>query len=141
MSTMEQIRAAVEVLGVDNLVIAHCTSTYPCPPGELNLRMIETLRREFDCPIGYSGHEVGLSTSVAAVALGSCLLERHITLDRAMWGSDQAASAEPQGMQRLVKYVRVVEEGLGTGVKEVYPGELPIMQRLRRTDTLPSSEG
>lgn len=137
MSTMQQIRAAVEVIGVDNLVILHCTSTYPCPPAELNLRMIETLQREFDCPIGYSGHEVGLATTVAAVALGARVVERHITLDRAMWGSDQAASAEIPGMERLVKYIRVVEEGLGTGIKEVYASEQPVMKRLRRVDTLP----
>jgi N-acetylneuraminate synthase len=99
--------------------------------------MIETLKREFDCPIGYSGHEVGLATTVAAVALGARVVERHITLDRAMWGSDQAASAGIPGMERLVKYIRVVEEGLGTGIKEVYASELPVMKRLRRVDTLP----
>ena len=137
MSTMGQIRAAVDLLGTDNLVIAHCTSTYPCPPRELNLRMIETLRRAFDCPIGYSGHEVGLPTMVAAVALGTCLVERHITLDRAMWGSDQAASVEPQGFERLVKYIRVVEEALGDGIKQVYESEQPILRRLRHVNDLP----
>jgi N-acetylneuraminate synthase len=137
MSSMQQIRAAVDVIGVDNLILAHCTSTYPCPPKELNLRMIETLKREFDCPVGYSGHEVGLSTTVAAVALGASLVERHVTLDRAMWGSDQAASAEIPGMERLVRYIRVVEEAFGTGIKEVYASELPVMRRLRRVDTLP----
>jgi N-acetylneuraminate synthase len=131
MSTMEQIREAVEALPMDRLLIAHSTSSYPCPPGELNLRMIQTLQREFDCPIGYSGHEVGLPTTVAAVALGACLVERHITLDRAMWGSDQAASVEPRGFERLVKYIRVVEEALGDGIKRVYSDEVPVMQRLR----------
>ncbi|MDP3775798.1 MAG: N-acetylneuraminate synthase family protein, partial [Gemmatimonadales bacterium] len=97
MSTMEQIAHAVQVLGAQELVLLHCTSTYPSKLEELNLRMIDTLRREFGCPVGYSGHEVGLSTTVAAVSLGACMIERHITLDRAMWGSDQAASVEPQG--------------------------------------------
>lgn len=132
MSTTAQIRAAVETVGTDNLLIAHCTSTYPCPPEELNLRMITTLREEFPCPIGYSGHEVGLPTTVAAVALGACLVERHITLDRAMWGSDQAASVEPHGFERLVKYIRVVERAMGHGVKHIYDSERPILRRLRR---------
>jgi N-acetylneuraminate synthase len=135
MSTMEQIREAVKALPIDRRVIAHSTSSYLCPPGELKLRMIQTLQREFDCPIGYSGHEVGLPTTVAAVALGACLVERHITLDRAMWGSDQAASVEPQGFEHLVKYIRVVEQAMGDGTKQVYADELPIMQRLRRSDT------
>ena len=132
MSTMEQIRDSVEVLGTDNLMITHATSTYPCDPDELNLRMIETLRKEFPCPIGYSGHEVGLIPSVVAVSLGACLVERHITLDRAMWGSDQAASVEPGGFERLVKYIRVTEQSLGDGVKQVYESELPILKKLRR---------
>lgn len=133
MSTMEEIRAAVEALGTDDLVLAHCTSTYPCPPGELNLRMIKTLYDEFPCPIGYSGHEVGLPTTVAAVALGACYVERHITLDRAMWGSDHAASVEPGGLERLVKYIRVVEESVGDGIKRVYPTESVPRKRLRRS--------
>ncbi len=103
MSSLEQIDQAVELLGTDNLLITHCTSSYPCPPGELNLRMIETLRNRYQCPIGYSGHEVGLPTTVAAVALGACYVERHITLDRAMWGSDHAASVEPEGFARLAE--------------------------------------
>ena len=132
MSTLEQIRASVEVLGVENLAITHATSTYPCDPEELNLRMIETLQREFPCPIGYSGHEVGLITSVVAVALGACMVERHLTLDRAMWGGDQAASVEPGGFERLVKYIRVAEQSLGDGVKKVYESELPSLKKLRR---------
>lgn len=132
MSTIDEIRSAVEVLGIDNLLIAHCTSTYPCPPKELNLKMIETLRNEFPCPIGYSGHEVGLPTTIAAVALGVSYVERHVTLDRAMWGSDHAASVEPGGVERLVKYIRVVEEAKGDGVKMVYESEIPIKRRLRR---------
>ena len=132
MSTMEQIHSAVGVLGLSNLLIAHATSTYPCEPHELNLRMIPTLRQVFPCPIGYSGHEVGLVTSVVAVALGACMIERHITLDRAMWGSDQAASVEPGGFERLVKYVRVTEQALGDGVKHVYESEQSSLKRLRR---------
>lgn len=132
MSSMEQICAAVEVLGTENLLITHATSTYPCDPDELNLRMIETLRAQFPCPIGYSGHEVGLVPSVVAVGLGACLVERHITLDRALWGSDQAASVEPGGFQRLVRYIRVTEQALGDGVKQVYASEQPSLLRLRR---------
>jgi len=137
MSQMEQIKAAVELVGTDDLILAHCTSAYPCPPAELNLKMIQTLRDMYPCPIGYSGHEVGLPTTVAAVTLGACLIERHVTLDRAMWGSDQAASIEPGGLRKLVKYIRVVEEALGDGVKTVYESEQPGLHKLRRTDTLP----
>ncbi len=135
MSTMEQIRRAVEVLGTENLIITHCTSTYPCEPEELNLRMIQTLRQEFpNVPIGYSGHEVGLVPSAVAVALGACLVERHLTLDRAMWGSDQAASVEPGGFERLVKYIRVTEAALGDGIKRVYESEKPSLRKLRRVN-------
>ncbi len=132
MSTMEQIRAAVMVVGTEDLVLTHATSTYPCEPEELNLRMIPRLRDEFPCPVGYSGHEVGLVPSAVAVALGACMVERHITLDRAMWGSDQAASVEPGGFERLVKYIRVSESALGDGVKRVYESEQPSLKRLRR---------
>lgn len=135
MSTMEQIHKGVNVVGEDNLVIMHCTSAYPCEPEELNLRMIETLRREFpNTPIGYSGHEVGLVPSAIAVAFGACSVERHITLDRAMWGSDQAASVEPGGFERLVKYIRVTEASLGDGVKRVYESEKPSLMKLRRVN-------
>jgi len=132
MSTMDQIQSAVNLIGTDNLVVMHCTSTYPCEPEELNLRMIPTLREMFPCPIGYSGHEVGLVPSAVAVALGACMVERHLTLDRAMWGSDQAASVEPGGFERLVKYIRVSEASLGDGVKRVYDSELSSLKKLRR---------
>ena len=135
MSTMDEIRAGVDALGRDNLLICHSTSAYPCEPSELNLRMIETLSKEFDVPIGYSGHEIGLSTTLAATVLGACLVERHITLDRAMWGSDQAASIEPHGVAKLVRDIRVVESALGDGVKKVYDSELGVMQKLRRSPT------
>lgn len=135
MSTLNQIRKAMDVLGSNDMVITHATSTYPCEPEELNLRMIETLKKEFPCPIGYSGHEVGLAPSIVAVALGACMIERHITLDRALWGSDQAASVEPGGFERLVKYIRVSEQSLGDGIKRVYDSELPSLKKLRRVQT------
>jgi N-acetylneuraminate synthase len=132
MSTLEQIDHAVETLGLNDLIILHCTSTYPSQVEELNLNAIHTLRQRYDVPIGYSGHEVGLAPSVAAAALGACMIERHITLDRAMWGSDQAASVEWQGFWRLVKDVRAIERSMGDGIKRVYPSEVPIMNKLRR---------
>jgi N-acetylneuraminate synthase len=132
MSTVEEIDAAVALLGPKKLLIAHATSTYPCQPDELNLRMIGTLRAKYDCPIGYSGHEVGLQTTLAAVALGASFVERHITLDRAMWGSDQAACVEHAGFHRLVRDIRVIEKAMGDGVKRVYESELPIRKKLRR---------
>ncbi len=132
MSTMAQIRHAVSLFGRTHLMLAHSTSSYPCKTSELNLRTILTLNREFHVPIGYSGHEVGLQTTYAAVALGARFIERHITLDRAMWGSDQAASVEPWGLMRLVRDVRVIEEALGDGVKQVYASEQPLIDRLRR---------
>lgn len=132
MSTIEQIDAAVEVLGTENLVMMHATSTYPLPPEEANLRMISTLKERYGVPVGYSGHEKGLQISVAAVALGAVTVERHITLDRTMWGSDQASSLEPTGFEHLIRDIRIVEEALGDGVKRVFPGELAPLSRLRR---------
>jgi len=133
MSTMAEIDAAVEAIGTNNLLIAHSTSTYPCPPEELNLRMIQTLMEKYpNCPIGYSGHETGLATTWAAVALGATFVERHITLDRAMWGTDQAASVEVGGFQRLVTNIRDIEIALGDGVKRLYDSELPARKKLRR---------
>jgi N-acetylneuraminate synthase len=135
MSTMEQIHQGVKVAGEKDLVLMHCTSTYPCEPEELNLKMVETLRREFpNIPIGYSGHEVGLVPSAVAVALGACMVERHMTLDRAMWGTDQAASVEPGGFERLIKYIRVSEAALGDGVKKVYASEQSSLKKLRRVN-------
>jgi len=133
MSTMEEVDAAVEALGRDNLMIAHTNSTYPCPVDQLNLRMINTLKQKYPTvPIGYSGHEVGLATTWAAVALGAVFVERHVTLDRAMWGSDQAASVEISGMSRLVSNIRDIEKALGDGVKRVYEGEAAARKKLRR---------
>jgi len=132
MSTLEQVDHAVEVLGKENLLLMHTNSTYPSKNDELNLRVLQTLARRYGVPVGYSGHEVGLAPSIGAVALGACAIERHITLDRAMWGSDQAASVEPQGFERLVKDIRAVEKALGDGIKRVFDSELPIMKKLRR---------
>jgi len=133
MSTIEEIDAAVARLDSDRLLIAHATSTYPCVPDELNLRVIGALKHRYNAPVGYSGHEVGLQTTCAAVTLGACFVERHITLDRAMWGSDQAASVEPGGFARLVRDIRTIERALGDGRKRVYESELPIRAKLRRT--------
>ena len=132
MSTLDQVDHAVEVLGSGNLVLMHTTSTYPSKIEELNLRAIQSLAERFGVPVGYSGHEVGLATTVAAVALGACAVERHITLDRAMWGSDQAASVEPGGFERMIKDLRAVEKGLGDGIKRLWDSEVPVAQKLRR---------
>lgn len=132
MSTLEEIDHAVEVLGTDDLIILHCTSTYPSKVDELNLKAIDMLRERYQVPIGYSGHEVGLAPSVAAATMGACMIERHITLDRAMWGSDQAASVEPQGFARMIKDIRAIESAMGDGVKRVYESEVPIRKKLRR---------
>ncbi|HEY8746507.1 MAG TPA: N-acetylneuraminate synthase family protein [Tepidisphaeraceae bacterium] len=140
MSRMEEIRAAVEMLPADRLALCHATSAYPCKPEELNLRMIPKLVEEFGLPVGYSGHEVGLQTTYAAVALGACIVERHVTLDRAMWGSDQAASVEPQGLMRLVRDIRVIERGLGDGQKQVYESEKPVRAKLRRSRTVTNQQ-
>jgi N-acetylneuraminate synthase len=133
MSTMDQIAAAVEVLGTERLIILHATSTYPLPAEETNLRMLATLRGAFPgVPVGYSGHERGLQISIAAVALGATAVERHITLDRAMWGSDHAASLEPTGFEHLVRDIRIIETAMGDGVKQIFPGEVAPMAKLRR---------
>jgi len=138
MSTLDEIDAAVSTLDGDQLLIAHTTSTYPCPARELNLRTLASLRDRYTgVPVGYSGHETGLATTYAAVALGAAFLERHITLDRSMWGSDQAASVEVVGLIRLVRDVRAIEEGLGDGVKRVYQSELGALKRLRRNPSPP----
>lgn len=133
MSTIEQIDKAISFMDKNNLLVAHATSAYPCKNEELNLKMIETLKNKYpDIPIGYSGHEVGLAPTWAAVALGACFVERHITLDRAMWGTDQAASVEIGGMERLVSSIRDIEKSLGDGVKKVYDSELGQIKKLRR---------
>jgi N-acetylneuraminate synthase len=132
MSTLEEADAAIEALGREELVVLHSTSTYPSKVEELNLAAMATLAERYQVPVGYSGHEVGLAPSLAAAAMGACVVERHLTLDRAMWGSDQAASVEPQGMHRLVRDIRTVEAARGDGVKRVYDSEIPVREKLRR---------
>jgi len=133
MSTLEEIKKAVETLDNKRLVILHCNSSYPAKNDETNLRTIKTLANLFPCcPIGYSGHEVGLQVSLAAVALGAKVIERHITLDRAMWGTDQAASVEPHGLHRLLRDIRVIESAFGDGKIQVYESEKPVRLKLRR---------
>ena len=133
MSTMDEIVAAVDAVGRQDLLIAHSTSSYPCPVEAINLNMIGTLRAKYpDRPIGYSGHEVGLSPTWAAVAMGAFFVERHLTLDRAMWGTDQAASVEVTGFMRLVSNIRDIERALGDGVKRVHESELAVRKKLRR---------
>ena len=132
MSTLEQIDHAVGLLGTTDLILLHTCSTYPSQYPELNLRVILTLRERYDVPVGYSGHETGLPSSVAAAALGACMVERHITTDRSLWGSDHAASLEPNGINRLVRDIRLVETSMGDGIKRIVPSEVPVMQKLRR---------
>lgn len=132
MSTYAEIDHAVQVLGKDDLILMHTTSTYPAKYEQLNLRAIPNMIQRYGVPVGYSGHETGIPTSVAAMALGACCIERHITMDRAMWGSDQAASLEPNGISRLVRDIRLVEQSMGDGVKRVYEEEIPVMKKLRR---------
>jgi N-acetylneuraminate synthase len=133
MSTMEEIEEAEKQFGNKNILIAHSTSSYPCPNEELNLKMITTLREKYPVvPIGYSGHETGLSPTWAAVSLGASFVERHITLDRAMWGSDQAASVEVDGFHRLIRNIHDIEIALGDGIKRVYPSEMSARAKLRR---------
>ena len=132
MSTMEQVDHAVDILGKKDLVILHACSTYPAYYEELNLKVIDVLRDRYGVPVGYSGHETGLPSSVAAATLGACIVERHITLDRSMWGSDHAASLEPNGITRLVRDIRLIEKSMGDGVKRVLEREQPIIKKLRR---------
>lgn len=132
MSTMEQVQHAVDILGEDNLIVYHCTSTYPTENNEINLKVIETFRNKFNCPIGFSGHERGITPSVISAVLGANSVERHITLDRTLWGSDHAASLEPNGLFRMVRDIKMVPYLLGDGVKHVYESEIPIIKKLRR---------
>jgi len=137
MSTIEEIENAIENIGLEKLLIAHSTSSYPCKYEELNVRMITTLRNKYPgTPIGYSGHETGLAPTWTAVALGANFVERHITLDRAMWGTDQAASVEIEGFHRLVRNIRDIELALGDGIKKVYDSELSSLEKLRRVKSV-----
>jgi N-acetylneuraminate synthase len=132
MSTLEQIDHAIRILGKENLILLHTCSTYPSAYEDLNLNVITLLKDLYNIPVGYSGHETGLSPSIAAVAMGACMVERHITLDRSLWGSDQAASLGPSGIIQLVRDIRLVEQAMGDGIKRVMESEIPIMKKLRR---------
>jgi N-acetylneuraminate synthase len=134
MSDLADVDRAVAILGRENLALLHAVSTYPASYDELNLRAIQTLHDHYQVPIGYSGHETGIPTTVAAVALGACIVERHITMDRAMWGSDQSASLEPNGLIRLIRDIRLVESAMGDGIKHILEREKPIIERLRRAN-------
>lgn len=131
MSSIEQLDHSVDILGKENLILLHCCSAYPSEYEDLNLRLIPFLRERYQVPIGYSGHETGLPTSLAATVLGACVIERHITIDRAMWGSDHAASLEPNGLNRLMRDIRLVERSMGDGIKRILPSEEPLIKRLR----------
>ena len=135
MTTLRQIDHAIEIVGTDNVVLMHCIGVYPCPPEHLNLRVIQTLKDRYNTPVGWSGHEVGLATTVTAVALGANVIERHICLDRSAWGSDMAASVEPQGLRKLIQSIRSVESAMGNGEKIVLPQEKSSISKLRRVDT------
>ena len=132
MSTLEQVDHAVEVLGKKDLILLQACSNYPADYSDLNLRVIPFFQKRYGIPVGYSGHETGLPSSVAAVALGACVIERHITLERSMWGSDQAASLGPSGIIRMVRDIRISELAFGDGVKRLLDKEIPIMKKLRR---------
>lgn len=141
MSTLAELDAAVNTLKGSPLVVLHCTSAYPCPPRLANLKTIGTLRQRYGLPVGFSGHEKGVPESVAAVALGACVIERHLTLDRAMWGSDHAASLEPEAMRTLVRYIRTVEEAMGDGVKQVYAEEAANAAKFRKPSPVLGAPG
>lgn len=132
MSTVEQIDHAVEILGKENLIIYHCTSTYPTSNEEINLRVIPFLKKRYGCPVGFSGHEKGILPTILSVQMGACAVERHITVDRTLWGSDQAASLEKDGLFRTVRDIRQMRTIMGDGIKKVYDSELPIIKKLRK---------
>jgi N-acetylneuraminate synthase len=131
MSTLDEIRRAVSLLDTRTLLVAHTTSSYPCSVSELNLRMIGTLKDQFDCPVGYSGHETGQLMTCVAVGAGAVFVERHITLDKSMWGSDQAASLSPEEFTELLKEIRQAERAMGDGQKRIYDSELSALKKLR----------
>ena len=136
MSTMGEVQHTVKQLGQGNLALLHCNSQYPCPTTDLNLNVITTFRKIFQCPIGYSGHEVEIYPTMLAVALGACIVERHITLDKALWGSDQSCSLEADELKELCRQIRRIEGVLGDGVKRLYPGERQAIKKLRRVTSV-----
>jgi N-acetylneuraminate synthase len=133
MSIMSEIESAIATVGTDSLLVAHSTSTYPCPPEALNLRLVQTLKTRWpNVPIGYSGHESGIVATLGAVALGATFVERHITLDPNMWGTDQRASVDVESLVSLVNGIREIERALGDGVKRLDGGEVEARSKLRR---------
>jgi N-acetylneuraminate synthase len=134
LSTIDDIEKAVKIFRDNNcpFELMHCVSTYPMKDADANLRTIQTLKKKFNCNVGYSGHESGLTVSYAAAALSISSLERHITLDRAMYGSDQAASLAPPGIRKIVPEIRKIEKALGDGIKRVIEDEVPIAKKLRQ---------
>jgi N-acetylneuraminate synthase len=138
MSTWEQVDAAVEVFRRRDcpIVLMHCVSEYPAPERSLNLRLIGELRRRYECPVAYSGHETTMIPGVLAAMMGAVAVERHITLDRAMYGSDQAASLEKRGMELLTSYIRTIPLVMGDGVKRITEDERTNMRKLRYTEPL-----
>ena len=133
MTTYEEIQKVVDIFKLNqcSFELMHTVSTYPMKPEDANLNMIKTLKNKFDCDVGYSGHEVSLAISFAAVAFGISSLERHITLDRSMYGSDQSASIEPNGLRQLVTAVKKIEIAMGDGEKVIIKDEIPIAEKLR----------
>lgn len=137
MSTEEEIDKAVDVLSGTDLVILHCNSSYPAVNEELNLQYIKVLKEKYpDAVIGYSGHELGISASLVAAVLGAKVIEKHITLDRAMWGTDQGASIDFSGLRRIIRDLKTIPVWLGDGVKKVYDSEVKVKEKLRNKDTL-----
>jgi N-acetylneuraminate synthase len=135
MSTLNQIGRAIETIGHDKIILLHCVSTYPAKNADLNLAVIETLRNTFNLNVGYSGHEVGVLPSVIAVAkYGACVVERHITLDRSMWGSDQSASLELSGSRKLISYINECSDLDGNPEKRILDIEVENLRKLRRVD-------
>jgi len=132
MAEIQLVKKVVDFLGEEKIILLHTVSSYPARPESINLKVIKTYQELFECPVGYSGHEVGLQITLAAVSLGAKVIERHITLDRSMWGTDQAASVEPVGLIRLTRDIRIIESAIGDGKKKILPEELEVERRLRK---------
>jgi len=136
MSELSEIDKAVRYIDKDNLLIMHCVSQYPATPENINLRAMLTLRERYGVPVGYSGHELDIFISAVAVGMGACAVERHFTLDRKMWGSDQKASIEPDEMKEMIKNIRLVEQALGDPTPRCLPVEEPVKAKLRKVNSL-----
>lgn len=136
MAEIQLVKKVVDFLGEDKIILLHTVSSYPARPEKINLRVIKTYQNLFSCTVGYSGHEVGLQVTLAAVSLGAKVIERHITLDRSMWGTDQAASVEPVGLIRLTRDIRIIESAMGDGQKKMLPEELEVEKKLRKVYSL-----